>query len=72
MPSKDEIIAELRSTIKRLEQRIQKLELLDLPIHITEHRLKKYLTPAGDTMLPNVPELPGRPILGPRLLAMIG
>lgn len=51
---------------------IQHVELLALPIHVTEHRLRKYLTPAGETILPNVPELTGQPIFGPRLLAMIG
>jgi transposase len=51
---------------------IQHVELLDMPIHITEHRLRKYLTVDGETVLTQVPELQGRPIFGPRMLAMIG
>ena len=51
---------------------VQHIELLDIPIHVTEHRLRRYLTPDGETVLPHVPELEGRPIFGPRLLAMIG
>jgi len=51
---------------------IQHVELLDLPIHVTEHRLRKYLSSAGETFLPDVPELRNQPIFGPRMLAMIG
>ena len=51
---------------------IQHIELLDMPIHVTEHRLRKYLTPGGETIVTQVPELQGRPIFGPRMLAMIG
>jgi hypothetical protein len=51
---------------------IQHIELLDLPIHVTEHRLRKYLDSDGNTVLPHVPELKDRPIFGPRMLAMIG
>jgi len=51
---------------------IQHIELLDMPIHVTEHRLRKYLTPDGKTVVMRVPELAGRPIFGPRMLAMIG
>lgn len=50
---------------------IQRVELLDLPVHITEHRLRKYLDRDGKTVIPDVPELKG-PIFGPRMLAMIG
>ena len=50
---------------------IQHVELLDMPIHVTEHRLRKYLTPDGKTVVTRVPELEG-PIFGPRMLAMIG
>ena len=50
---------------------IQHIELLDLPIHVTEHRLRKYLDPNGKIVLPDVPELKG-PIFGPRMLSMIG
>jgi len=51
---------------------IQHVELLDMPIHVTEHQLRKYLTPDGKTVVTRVPELEGRPIFGPRMLAMIG
>ena len=51
---------------------VQHVELLDMPIHVTEHRLRKYLTPNGKTVVTQVPELEGRPIFGPRMLAMIG
>ncbi len=51
---------------------IQHIELLDMPIHVTEHRLRKYLTPDGRTVVTRVPELEGLPIFGPRMLAMIG
>jgi len=50
---------------------VQHIELLDLPIHVTEHRLRKYRDRNGKTVLPDVPELKG-PIFGPRMLAMIG
>ena len=50
---------------------IQHVELLDLPVHVTEHQLRKYLDSNGKTVLPDVPELKG-PIFGPRMLAMIG
>lgn len=51
---------------------IQHVELLDMPIHVSEHRLRKYLTADGRTVVTQVPELQGRPIFGPRMLAMIG
>jgi len=51
---------------------VQNVELLDLPIHVTEHRLRKYLDGDGNTVLPHVPELKDRPIFGPRLLSMVG
>jgi len=51
---------------------VQHIELLDLPIHVTEHRLRKYLDGWGKTVLPDVPELTGQPIFGPRMLSMIG
>ena len=50
---------------------VQHIELLDLPVHVTEHQLRKYLDANGNTVLPNVPDLQ-RPIFGPRMLAMIG
>ncbi len=51
---------------------VQHVELLDLPIHVTEHRLRKYRDGDGNTVLPDVPELKDRPIFGPRMLSMIG
>ena len=51
---------------------IQHVELLDMPIHVTEHRLRTYVNPDGETFLPHVPELRNQPIFGPRMLAMIG
>ena len=51
---------------------VQHVELLDMPIHVTEHQLRKYLTPDGKTVVTRVSELEGRPIFGPRMLAMIG
>jgi transposase len=51
---------------------VQHIELLDLPIHVTEHRLRKYLDGDGHAVLPDVPELKGQPIFGPRMLSMIG
>ena len=50
---------------------VQHIELLDVPIHVTEHRLRIYRTPDGRTVTPDVPESKG-PIFGPRMLAMIG
>ncbi len=51
---------------------VQHIELLDMPIHVTEHQLREYLAPDGKTVVTRVPELEGRPIPGPRMLAMIG
>jgi transposase len=50
---------------------IQHIELLESPIHVTEHRLRIYQTADGKAVTPDVPELKG-PIFGPRMLAMIG
>jgi transposase len=65
-------VRELRLTPTDQFEIIQHIELLDLPIHVTEHRLRKYLDAEGNTILPDVPELAGQPIFGPRMLAMIG
>jgi len=51
---------------------IQQIELPESPVYVTEHRLRIYLTPDGDTYFPDVPGLAGQPIFGPRMLAMIG
>ena len=50
---------------------VQHIELLDLPIHVTEHCLRRYLDADGNVVLPDVRELSGS-IFGPRMLAMIG
>jgi transposase len=50
---------------------VQHIELLDLPIHVTEHCLRRYLDADGNVVLPDVRERSG-PIFGPRMLAMIG
>lgn len=49
---------------------VQKIELRQSPIHVTEHRLRVYLTPDGKRTTASVPEAKG-PIFGPRMLAMI-
>jgi transposase len=50
---------------------IQKIELPETPIHVTNHRLTVYQDADGFLYTPHVPELNG-PIFGPRMLAMIG
>lgn len=50
----------------------QHIEFVESPIYVTEYRLRKYLTPQGETVLPVVPELDNLPLFGPRMLAMIG
>lgn len=51
---------------------IQHIELLNLPIHVTEYQLRKYLDRNGKTVLVEASELKDRPIFGPRLLTAIG
>ncbi len=51
---------------------IPHIELLDLPIHVIEYRLRKYLDGNGKTIMPEVPELLGQPTFGPRMLAIVG
>ena len=68
----DEQVRDRRLAATNEFELIQHVELLDMPIHVTEHRLRKYLTFDGRTVVTQVPELKGRPILGPRMLAMIG
>ena len=50
---------------------IQHIELLEAPVHVTEHRLAVYEDADGNLYIPACPELSG-PIFGPRLLATIG
>ena len=68
----DAEVRELQLTPTDQFEIVQHIELLDLPIHVTEHRLRKYLDGNGKTVLPDVPELTGQPIFGPRMLAMVG
>lgn len=49
---------------------VQKIELRKSPIHVTEHRLRVYLTPDGKRTTASVPEAKG-PIFGPRMLTTI-
>lgn len=50
---------------------IQHIELPEVPVQVTAHRLAVYRAPDGDLYMPDVPEVHG-PIFGPRLLATIG
>jgi transposase len=49
----------------------QHIEFVESPITVTEYRLRKYLTPRGETVLPVVPER-DLPLFGSRMLSMIG
>ena len=50
---------------------IQRIELPESPVHVTNYRLTVYQDADGSLYTPDVPELNG-PIFGPRMLAMIG
>lgn len=50
---------------------IQRIELPESPVHVTNHRLAVYRDANDCLYTPDVPELNG-PIFGPRLLATIG
>lgn len=50
----------------------QHIEFVESPIYVTEIRLRKYLTPQGKTVLPDVPERANPSLFGPRMLSMIG
>ena len=52
-------------------QTIQRIELPDTPVRVTEHWLAEYRDSEGNLYVPDCPELQG-PIFGPRLLATIG
>ena len=67
-----EEVHERELTVTDAFEIIQQIELLELAIYVTEHRLRKYVDGAGNTVLPEVPELKGQPIFGPRLLSMLG
>jgi hypothetical protein len=51
---------------------VQHIEFLEHPLYVTEYRLRRYVTSSGETVLPDAPEIAGRPIFGPRLLATVG
>ena len=51
---------------------IQRIELPDSPVIVTEHRFALYQSPDGTIYYPFVPEVHNQPIFGPRLLATIG
>lgn len=51
---------------------IQRIELPDSPVIVTEHRIALYQSPDGTIYYPHVPEVHNQPIFGPRLLATIG
>ncbi len=53
-------------------QTVQHIELLDMPIHVTEYRLREYLDSAGNVFYADVPDFGNGPIFGPRMLSMIG
>ena len=50
---------------------IQRIELPESPIHVTNHQLTVYRDAAGNLYMPDASELEG-PIFGPRLLATVG
>ena len=68
----DDDVRDLELTPTAEFEIVQHIELLDMPIYVTEHRLRKSLNGKGQTVLPDVPELKDRPIFGPRMLSMIG
>ena len=67
----DEDIESLGLTATGDFETIQKIELPETPIHVTNHRLTVYQDADGYRYTPYVPELNG-PVFGPRMLAMIG
>jgi transposase len=67
----DEDIKRLGLTATGDFESIQKIELPETPIHVTNHRLTVYHDADGYRYTPYVPELNG-PIFGPRMLAMVG
>ena len=67
------------SEIKRLQltptdqfESIQQIELPPSPLIVKEHRFRLYESPEGDLYYQHDPDVHGKPILGPRLLATIG
>ena len=53
-------------------QVVQHIELLDLPIHVTESRRFEYVDADGNLSYPPVPGWNRGPIFGPKLLTTVG
>jgi transposase len=52
---------------------LQQVEWVDKPYVVTEHRARRYVTPAGRIVLaPLPPEIRGSGLLGPNLTALVG
>ena len=52
---------------------LQQVELVEKPYVVTEHRVRRYLTPSGRIVLaPLAPEVRGAGLLGPNLTALVG
>ena len=51
---------------------IQQIELPDTPLIVTEHRFRLYRTSDGSIYYQHDPDVHGKPIFGPRLLAAVG
>ena len=51
---------------------IQQIELPDTPLIVTEHRFRLYRAADGSIYYQHDPDVHGKPIFGPRLLAMVG
>jgi len=51
---------------------IQHIELPDTPLIVTEHRFRLYQAADGSIYYQHDPDIHGKPIFGPRLLAMVG
>ena len=65
-------VERLKLTLTGEFETIQHIELPDVPVIVTEHRFPLYESPEGDLYYPYAPEVHGKPIFGPRLLATIG
>jgi len=68
----DDEVERLKLTLTGEFETIQHIELPDVPVIVTEHRFPFYESPEGDVYYPYAPEVHGKPIFGPRLLATIG
>jgi transposase len=68
----DDEVERLKLTLTGEFDTIQHIELPDVPVIVTEHRFPLYESPEGDVYYLYVPEVHGKPIFGPRLLATIG